>query len=56
MQGEISREFTVWCAKCVEWHQVSARTQTIAIKEFKQVGWKKTKDGWTCESCLSNQK
>lgn len=46
--GTITSEFTVWCCKCVAWEQVSAYNKTSAIKKFKVVGWKKSKDGWVC--------
>lgn len=47
--GDITREFTVWCALCEAWHQESARTQADAIKLFRSEGWKKTKEcGWIC--------
>jgi hypothetical protein len=51
MNGEITNEFTVWCAKC-ERYQESARKKTWAIKTFKDLGWRKTKwDGWICPKC-----
>jgi hypothetical protein len=47
--GDITREFTVWCGLCSEWHQESAKNQTIAIKIFRRSGWIKTKEhGWIC--------
>jgi phage FluMu protein Com len=52
MRGEISNEFTVWCAKCNEWYQESTRKKASAVEAFKVLGWRKTKwDGWICPKC-----
>lgn len=52
MKGTITREHTVWCAKCPKWHQVPCETKKEAEKEFKEAGWYKDKNlGWLCPSC-----
>jgi hypothetical protein len=52
MSGEISNEFTVWCARCDEWHQESTRKKAWAVEVFKVLGWRKTRwDGWFCPKC-----
>lgn len=51
-EGYISTEFTVWCGKCGHWNQISGR-KTVAIKEWKRMGWKRFKApiGWVCPTC-----
>lgn len=54
MGGHISKEFTVWCSDCNEWHQVSAKNERIAIVDFKSNGWRKIKiTGWVCKPCFN---
>lgn len=49
IKGQITRQFTVWCALCDEWYQVSCNIQTGAVKRFELVSWKKDKKhGWLC--------
>lgn len=53
INGDITTEYTVWCASCSEWHQECNLTKAVAIKVFKNLGWKKVKEiGWTCPECL----
>lgn len=59
MKGEITTEYTVWCAndECVKWYQEAyAKNKTNAVKIFKNKGWKKTTNGWVCPNCKLNDK
>lgn len=52
-KGCITKEHTVWCCEpCVKWFQISSSTKAEAIKEFKWMGWRLSKDkGWLCPDC-----
>jgi hypothetical protein len=53
MSGNITREYTAWCATCIHWEQDgTASTLVGAKKVFRQNGWKETKLGWVCKTCL----
>jgi len=53
--GFINCQWTMWCSSCVNWDTVSFSKKSLAIKEFKIMGWRKTKSGWTCPQCLKNK-
>lgn len=51
-KGYISREHTMWCGLCCHWDQVAEHYMRSAIKYFRDMGWKKTKEnGWVCPKC-----
>lgn len=51
-KGYITREYTVWCGRCEEWYQDTARSIKEVQPKFIQMGWSKTrKHGWLCPEC-----
>jgi len=53
MGGNITREFTVWCTDCNEFHQVCEPNLKNAIVQFERIRWKKLKkSGWMCPGCF----
>jgi hypothetical protein len=53
--GDISREHTFWCGHpdCAEWKTFPSWTLTIAHRDAKRAGWRKTKEhGWLCPACV----
>lgn len=53
--GKITREHTVWCGVCGNWHQIADERKRVCIRQFRKMGWKNTRDrGWVCNRCLPN--
>lgn len=49
MNGSINKQFTVWCADCVEWLQLNANNQKWFEVQIEKYGWKKVRGkGWVC--------
>lgn len=49
MQGSITTEYTVWCAKCEVWYQECwSSNKSKAIEAIKVRGWKLAKGKWLC--------
>lgn len=53
--GEITRTYTVWCGiNCEEDTDYCSETMLRAAKEFRRIGWRKTKQyGWICGRCAA---
>ena len=49
--GRLELSHTVWCGRCGEWDQFSAK-KARAAREFKRCGWTFTRAlGWRCRKC-----
>ena len=51
----ITREATVWCAGCEEWHQESAYSVVKFRRRIKKMGWKRNGDKWLCPICQESE-
>jgi hypothetical protein len=52
LKGQITTEYTFWCATCTNWHQeCHASSKAEAITQARKMFWKKRKIGWTCPEC-----
>lgn len=49
--GNITREATVWCGYCEEWHQDTGYKMHWFQKVIKSLGWKKIEGRWVCPKC-----
>jgi len=48
-----SVQYSIWCVTCDMFEDYEEyRNQTMAIKSYRLLGWKKTKLGWQCPKCL----
>lgn len=50
MPGEMTPQWTIWCARCEKWDGMSG-SKSKCKKEFVARGWKKCKDGFVCPVC-----
>jgi len=56
MNGVIMRstQYSVWCARCrdgLEDYEEYSEGYRGAEKAYREMGWRKRKDGWICPGC-----
>ena len=53
----VTRQFTVWCDDCGNWHQISDSKLSVCAKIWKRMGWTFVLHvGWLCAECTSKVK
>lgn len=52
----LEREYLVMCAKCHEQENVSTYTKKQAMVKYRNLGWRKRMDGWTCPYCIERER
>jgi len=47
----ITREHTVWCSTCSEWHSEAEHYKSYFVKVIKRQGWTLVNGLWRCPEC-----
>lgn len=54
--GNITREHTVWCSRCVEWEQQPVHLKSDMVKVIRRGGWGTRQGKWVCPLCIAKER